>query len=45
MTYIDGMLMNVESESITKKKKRRNVETKDAYTQTYRSDYMLIKLR
>mmetsp|Transcript_43502 Transcript_43502/g.41963 ORF Transcript_43502/g.41963 Transcript_43502/m.41963 type:complete len:123 (+) Transcript_43502:425-793(+) len=34
----------VEVEEV-KKKKKRNVETKDAQTQTYRSDYMLIKLR
>ena len=28
-----------------KKKKKRIVDSKDASTQTYRSDYMLIKLR
>lgn len=42
---LDDKKLNVENESITKKKKKRNVETKEACTQTYRSDYMLIKLR
>lgn len=30
---------------IHKKRRRKNVESKDAYTQTERSDYMLIKQR
>ena len=32
-------------DSVVKKKRKRNVEARDAWTQTDRSDYMLIKYR
>ena len=41
------MQVQVESEEVnkTKKKLKKNIESKDACTQTERSDYMLIKQR
>lgn len=37
--------MNDASDTVHKKKLKKNVESKDAMTQTDRSDYMLIKQR